>query len=526
MKMWFKNTKTSVKLITAFVIVALFQIGIGFWAIANMGKLNSSLERMYDENLKPVVATMETKSLYQDLKTKWQNIRAKDSKDAIFRDMNVRREKIVSNFETYKQVELSKEQKRLLEKFYPLWEAHNKLFDESVESIIDGKTTQADYVGGEFRDLQYQVDVMIDEMIQLDMALAEKAKNDSQSLYKMTKTITIAAIIAVFAASIALGILISQSISRPLNKVVNLVEKVAEGDLRETTDIHTNDEMGMLAKSVNKMVYHVRDIIRHILVASQNLSASSEQVSASTEEIASTNTDQAKAAQTMNELFAELSAAIDSVAQNTEEAAALSNETIRIAREGEKIVVSSTKDSGVVSEQMARLEADSIKIGDIIEVIGDIAEQTNLLSLNAAIEAARAGEQGRGFAVVADEVRKLAKKSSKAAEQITEIIQGMQEATAFSVKAVEKGVASNHQSAKAFEKIIEMIHQTANKVTEIAGASEEQAAQSGEVLSFIENITAATEEATASSKETAATAQALADLAEELHQSVAVFKVN
>jgi methyl-accepting chemotaxis protein len=71
-----------------------------------------------------------------------------------------------------------------------------------------------------------------------------------------------------------------------------------------------------------------------------------------------------------------------------------------------------------------------------------------------------------------------------------------------------------------------MINETGNKVTEIAGASEEQAAQSAEVLTFIESISAATEEATASSEQTASTAQALTDLAEELNQSVSAFKLN
>ncbi|OOR37507.1 methyl-accepting chemotaxis protein, partial [Bacillus cereus] len=95
-----------------------------------------------------------------------------------------------------------------------------------------------------------------------------------------------------------------------------------------------------------------------------------------------------------------------------------------------------------------------------------------------------------------------------------------------SVKAVGEGVVSSQRTGEAFENIIEMVNQSANKVTEIAAASEEQAAQTSEVLSSIESISAATEEAAASSEQTATTAQSLANLAEELNDSVAIFKIN
>ena len=112
-----------------------------------------------------------------------------------------------------------------------------------------------------------------------------------------------------------------------------------------------------------------------------------------------------RSAQTMNELFKELSTAIEfGGAQCGTCVRAVSNNTMELAREGGMVVNTSIRGMDVLNQQMSRLEEDSNKIGEIIEVIDDIAEQTNLLALNAAIEAARAGDQGRGFAVVADEV--------------------------------------------------------------------------------------------------------------------------
>jgi Methyl-accepting chemotaxis protein len=273
------------------------------------------------------------------------------------------------------------------------------------------------------------------------------------------------------------------------------------------------------------MVAKLRTIVGSISVSSHGVAAAAEQISSSTEEIANGSAEQASSAQMISELFSELSSAIHSVAQNTEQAAEISDRTIETAKQGSRIIESSMKSMNEVRSQMTRLEEDSGKIGNIIEVIEDIAEQTNLLALNAAIEAARAGEQGRGFAVVADEVRKLAERSGNATKQIAVIVRGMQENTRESVQAFEQSSDLSRKTGESFHSIAEMVNFAGEKVSEIAAASEEQAAQSSSVLLSVETISSAAQQSAASSEETAATAQSLAQLAEDLQQSVKAFKL-
>ncbi len=92
----------------------------------------------------------------------------------------------------------------------------------------------------------------------------------------------------------------------------------------------------------------------------------------------------------------------------------------------------------VTSKKIKSLGDRSIEIGEIITTIDDIADQTTILALNAAIEAARAGEHGEDLGS-AEEVRKLAERSSKATQDIADLIKGIQAETNEAVRTMEEG---------------------------------------------------------------------------------------
>lgn len=92
------------------------------------------------------------------------------------------------------------------------------------------------------------------------------------------------------------------------------------------------------------------------------------------------------------------------------------------------------------SASVQLLDSRMAQIGNITGLISDITNQTNLLAFNAAIEAARAGEHGRGFAVVANQVRSLASRTSRAADDIRQMVEGLQNETQTAVSFMKEGV--------------------------------------------------------------------------------------
>jgi methyl-accepting chemotaxis protein len=173
---------------------------------------------------------------------------------------------------------------------------------------------------------------------------------------------------------------------------------------------------------------------------------------------------------------------------------------------------------GQVVGTMRGINDSSKKIAEIIGVIDGIAFQTNILALNAAVEAARAGEQGRGFAVVAGEVRALAQRSGAAAREIKSLITS-------SVEQVEHGSALVDQAGRTMEEIVSAIRRVSDIVGEISAASHEQSSGVGQVGQAVAQMDQSTQQNAALVEQGAAAAESLKQQAQELVDTVAVFKL-
>ncbi|MEK3800439.1 methyl-accepting chemotaxis protein [Peribacillus sp. FSL H8-0477] len=568
---WFKNLGISVKLISAFVVMAIILGVVGIYGMDNLKKSDEQLEFMYDERVIPISTLGRMETNYQRIRVNIRDLvfvaktpEAKDEFQTIIKDIQ---KDIESQVTLYSSGYLIDEEKKILKDLDSAFTDYYTILDETIKLGYANDLKGYQAIAPEFRARGDKVQNLIKNLSDFNVKKAEKSNTDSKAAYVSTRTTTTIVLIVSFLFSIGFGYLISQLIVRPLREVVDLVGKVAEGDFTVTTTIDTKDEVGALAKSIKAMTTSLRKTISSILQSAENVAASAQEISATTEEVASSASTQANDAQiitqvfkeiangadvqandaqTMFSLFKELNIVIDTVAKTAQETADIGQSLSIESQNGSDIVKHSIDGMTTVREHMSILEQDTSKIGEIIKVIEDISNQTNLLALNAAIEAARAGEQGKGFAVVANEVKSLAEKSRESTKEIYEIIKGIQASTKSSVSAVQDGVDNSIKTGVAFESIARMVVQSSNKTAEIeiasqkqsgqskavmksiesiASASEQQSVQSVEAMRSIESIAAASEEAAAASEETAATSQSLASLSEELNASVAQFKV-
>ena len=328
-------------------------------------------------------------------------------------------------------------------------------------------------------------------------------------------------------------------ISRPLRKVIDSMDRIAQGDLTVKVQPESGDEIGQLLAATGDMAEHLRTAIDEIRRAADNLESSAARLAGASEQVATGSESQSEAAEAMAASVEEMTVSIQQVADHSHQAGLISTAAGNTASEGAVVIEHAASEMANIADSVKQatltvqdLGRQSEAISTIVNTIKDIADQTNLLALNAAIEAARAGEQGRGFAVVADEVRKLAERTAKSTQEISSMINGIQAGTREAVNRmetgvgqVEEGVNLAHRAGESIARIKAEASQVANSVEGIAIALREQSSASSHIAGNVSHIVSQAETNHAKSRETARSAGDLQSLAHALKESVARFRV-
>lgn len=339
-----------------------------------------------------------------------------------------------------------------------------------------------------------------------------------------------------------------RTIVGPISELTRSVKAMARGDFSYHPDIRSRDEIGIMAQAFVKMAEVQREriqaarglaqgsldvripllsdqdelgkalqettetlnqILGQVRATAGDLANSASQFSDSSHSLSQGANQQAAALEEISSTMHQISAQTRTNAQNAGQTETLTDQAKQSASQA-------NQEMDALTRAMDEINSASHAIEKVIRIIDEIAFQTNILALNAAVEAARVGKQGKGFAIVAQEVRNLADRSAKAASETAELIQ-------TSVEKAENGSEIASRTAQSLFEIVDQLSRAADRVTDIAKASDEQVHAINQINQGLGQIDQVTQQNTANAEENAAASQELSGQAQALKAILSQF---
>jgi twitching motility protein PilJ len=425
-----------------------------------------------------------------------------------------------------------------------------ELFDEFVNQSVDEILETAPEL--------FQVRAAADNIFRRSQDLLQESTRLAEEFEQSTGGIFPSVLAGLVFSAVALGlfvVIVFQRIAedrkqkdeleaenqRNQSAILRLLDELgdlADGDLTVQATV-TEDFTGAIADSINFSIDQLRSLVQTINQTAVQVASAAQETQSTAMHLAEASEHQAQEIAGASAAVNEMAVSIDQVSANASESAAVAERAVAIANKGAEVVQATIHGMDTIREQIQetskrikRLGESSQEIGDIVSLINDIADQTNILALNAAIQASMAGEAGRGFAVVADEVQRLAERSAAATKQIETLVKTIQTDTNEAVISMEqttaevvKGARLAQDAGVALEEIENVSKNLADLIQNISNAARQQAASAGHISNTMNVIQEITSQTSSGTTATARSIGNLAEMAQEMRNSVAGFRL-
>lgn len=521
-KMQFKNLKIAARLRIGFGALILALIGISLFTASNMKGLSSLTAELYkhpyavstailriDADIVKMHRSMKDVALSRENGEIDRAIaQVDDYEKAVLEDIDLIEERFLGDETQVKRMrELFIDWKPIREEVISLMRSGDR---EKAAQIT--KERGASHLKRLYKDVN-----AFDEFASTTAGkFADQATKQRDRALRTTYTIVMVTLVL----ALLLSYLLARSIISPLNETVEALKDIAqgEGDLTRRITIHSQDEVGELAKWFNLFVNRIQAVIVDIAQNAETLSASSQKLTdissgmaAGSEQMSGQSLASTTIAGEMSSNMTSIAGAMEQTSVNSEvvakataEMSTTINEVAENAAKARMVASEAVTEAESASSVMKELENAALEIGKVTETITAVSQQTNLLALNATIEAARAGDAGKGFAVVANEIKDLAQQTAQATNSIKEKITGIQNSSGDAVTSIDK-ISSVITDINTFVEVI-------------AAAVEEQASTTKEIVERITEVSEGVQDVNQNVNQSSDGARKIASDISEVHQ--------
>jgi len=539
----FLNTLSKVsiskRLLACFAFI-LFLLGlVALLSLSQISALSKSKKELVSNELTSLLlasdinkkADLAAISLLSILSTGDQSDRV-----TLYKSMDTQRAALKKSLESLKQILGAQAIKKVMAKQV----AYENAFMSTVEQLeLDSENALSHFRESTKPALNAFLDA-IDELVETrkEQLYSEHQSGVSASERAITMVILLSCIALVI--SIALALIVAKSITLPLAESVSSAKAIANGSLNTLKTNNGKDELAALTEAFNEMCDGLKSHLKAIEQSSVDLDTSATELSVPVSSVAQGSNTQTDAVKRIAASIQQFVGEAEVAANAAKNARHQSNETRKLAIEGEQLIHKATQEFTKISDTICRsaeavetLNKRAASVRELVTTVREIAEQTNLLALNAAIEAARAGETGRGFSVVADEVRSLANRTEQATSEINTVIDAMDQETQTAAMQITSGQNELKEGVSIIQQMVDPLNTlrrdaqaSFEELEKLEASVTNQASESSDIQQNILNIDSLASENQNAAQAVSATTEHLKTISKSLGAQVRKFNVN
>ncbi|MBI9092831.1 MAG: HAMP domain-containing protein [Desulfobacterium sp.] len=366
---------------------------------------------------------------------------------------------------------------------------------------------------------------------------------DMTKEYALVRNIIVFQMVMLLLILIGMGVIsslfLSRTILKPVSGIMVVSKQLSKGDLRNTVEVTSKDEMGLLSETINFMILSVREMVGKLVEVVTRLTANSEQINKALQDQVSSASEQSASVSEITSTMAEFSASSKQISEHADTVLTIAEEALNHANEGENsvsLVTDKMKDIHTDNENTVKgiheLGNKTREIAKIMEIINNIADQTKLIAFNAALEASSAGEAGKRFGVVAIEIRRLAenvesstRETEKRITEIQDAVENMMLASEKNTRCINEGLSFTSHTRETLANIVGRSQDTRDAAQQITLSTQQQKTASDQVVQALREIDESGRHTTQAIKQIGENGETLNQLAEQLNTLIHGFKL-